>query len=203
MHKDEFMDRMVNNIQLTWKLAWILRIYKTCNLTVWFSKYQLYNKLLDGVTLCRVIPVKLLFTTLYFVGLYSVPNLIVMLFNLLYPIFIVGFDCKGCVIERQCEDSSNWRLKSFRGYLTTKHPAKWLMWLAHVGMWRVRIRWRQLCLASISRVRPSRETPARHSVLLACPVWFTLSVHTLFIPTLPTNVRESFWEKTLAKHLKS
>ena len=45
--------------------------------------------------------VKLLFTTLCFVGLYSVPNLIVILFNLLYPIFIVGFHCKGCVLERE------------------------------------------------------------------------------------------------------
>ena len=45
--------------------------------------------------------VKLLFTTLCFVGLYSVPNLIVMLFNLLYPVFIVEFHCKGCVLERE------------------------------------------------------------------------------------------------------
>ena len=53
--------------------------------------------------------VKLLFTTLCFVGLYSVPNLIVMLFNLLYHVFIVGFHCKGCVLEREreYEDSSN------------------------------------------------------------------------------------------------
>ena len=46
--------------------------------------------------------VKLLFTTLCFVGLYFVPNLIVMLFNLLYPVFIVGFHCEGCVLEREC-----------------------------------------------------------------------------------------------------
>ena len=44
--------------------------------------------------------VKMLFTMCY-VGLYSVPNLIVMLFNLLYPVFIVGFHCKGCVLERE------------------------------------------------------------------------------------------------------
>ena len=36
-----------------------------------------------------------------FVGFNSVQNLIVILFNLLYLIFIVGFDCKGCVIERE------------------------------------------------------------------------------------------------------
>ena len=51
--------------------------------------------------------VKLLFTTLCFVGLYSVSNLIVILFNLLYSICIVGFYCKGHVLERECEDSSN------------------------------------------------------------------------------------------------
>ena len=38
---------------------------------------------------------------MYFVGFYFVTNLIVSLFNLLYPIFIVGFDCKDCVIERE------------------------------------------------------------------------------------------------------
>ena len=29
------------------------------------------------------------------------PNLIVILFNLLYPVFIVRFNCKGRVIERE------------------------------------------------------------------------------------------------------
>ena len=28
-------------------------------------------------------------------------TLIVILFNLLYSVFIVGFNCKGCVIERE------------------------------------------------------------------------------------------------------
>ena len=46
---------------------------------------------------------------MYFVGFYFVPNLIVSLFNLLYPVFIVGFDFKGYVIEREreCEDLNN------------------------------------------------------------------------------------------------
>ena len=43
----------------------------------------------------------MIFKYVFFVGFYSVPNLIVILFNLLYPVFIVGFDCKGCVIERK------------------------------------------------------------------------------------------------------
>ena len=36
-----------------------------------------------------------------FVGFNSVPNFIVILFNLLYPIFILEFNCKSCVIERE------------------------------------------------------------------------------------------------------
>ena len=50
------MDRMVNNIQLTWKLVWMLRTYRTCNLRLRFSKYEFYNKLLGSVTLLRVTP---------------------------------------------------------------------------------------------------------------------------------------------------
>ena len=45
------MDQMVNNIQLTLKLALMLRTYRTYNSTVGFSKYEFYNKLLGSVTL--------------------------------------------------------------------------------------------------------------------------------------------------------
>ena len=38
---------------------------------------------------------------MYLVGFYSVPNLNVILFNLLYLVFIMGFDSKGYVIERE------------------------------------------------------------------------------------------------------
>ena len=38
---------------------------------------------------------------MYFVGFYSVPNLIIILFNLNYPVFVVGIYCKGCVIVRE------------------------------------------------------------------------------------------------------
>ena len=38
---------------------------------------------------------------MYFVSFYSVPNLIVILFNLMYPVFVVGIYCKGCVIVRE------------------------------------------------------------------------------------------------------
>ena len=43
---------MVSNIQLTW----VLRIYRTYNSTVGFSKYEFYYKLLGSVILLKVIP---------------------------------------------------------------------------------------------------------------------------------------------------
>ena len=52
--KDEFKDPMVNYTQLTWKLACMLRTYRTCNPTVGFSKYEFNNKLLVDVTFSRV-----------------------------------------------------------------------------------------------------------------------------------------------------
>ena len=33
------------------------------------------------------------------------PNLIVIMFNLMYLAFYVGFLCKSCMYERECEDS--------------------------------------------------------------------------------------------------
>ena len=36
-----------------------------------------------------------------FVDFNSVPNLIVILFNLIYLVFHVGFICKGCVREKE------------------------------------------------------------------------------------------------------
>ena len=38
---------------------------------------------------------------MYSVGFYSMSNLIVILFNLMYLVFVVGFYCKGCVIVRE------------------------------------------------------------------------------------------------------
>ena len=134
--------------------------------------------------------------------LYSMPNLNVISFNLLYHVFIVRFNCKGCVIERECEDSSYWRQKVFRRCLTTKHPAKWYICLAHDWNAKSQDRCRQLYFASISRVRPSCETPAKYSILPVCTIWYTLFGPTLHMPTLPTIVEEFFWEKTLATNLK-
>ena len=49
------MYRITNNIQLIWKLTKTFKTYKIYNLTVRFSKYEFYNKLLGGVIFLRVI----------------------------------------------------------------------------------------------------------------------------------------------------
>ena len=42
------------------------------------------------------------------------PNFIIIMFNLLYHIFVVGFNCKGvCERERECEDSSKLKTEEF------------------------------------------------------------------------------------------
>ena len=45
---------MVNYTWLAWKLACMLKTYRTCNLIVGFLKYEFNNKLLGGVTIFRV-----------------------------------------------------------------------------------------------------------------------------------------------------
>ena len=45
---------MINYTQLAWKLVCMLRIDRSCNLMVGFSKYAFNNKLLGGVTFFRV-----------------------------------------------------------------------------------------------------------------------------------------------------
>ena len=45
---------MANYIPLEWKLACMLRTYKTYNPTVGFSKYEFNNKVLVGVTFFKV-----------------------------------------------------------------------------------------------------------------------------------------------------
>ena len=103
---------------------------------------------------------------MYFVGFYSVPNFIVIIFNLLYPVFIVGYNCKGCVLEKESVKTQAIEARRvLAGISRLSFPRSEACVLHMTGMQRVSTGWRQLCLASISQVNPSRETPARHSVL--------------------------------------
>ena len=147
--------------------------------------------------------VKLLFTTICFVGLYSVPNLIVIIFNLLYPVFIVGFHYKGCVIERVV-----WRLKHLKieeGFM---------------GIWRLSIpRSISYALHMLECEKSGQmETVVSREYLVgkAFPqdtreAFYSASlsslIHTFCAYIIYTHIThkcdESFREKTLAKQLES
>ena len=104
---------------------------------------------------------------MYFVGFYFMPNLIVILFNLLYPVSVVGIYCKGCVIVRESVKTQAIEAKKvFAGISRLSIPRSEACALHMTRMRRVRLDGD----SCVSRVRPSRETLARHSVLPACPV---------------------------------
>ena len=52
--KDKFMDWMVNNIRLVWKLVCMWKTYNICNLMFGFSKYEFNSKLLSNIILFKV-----------------------------------------------------------------------------------------------------------------------------------------------------
>ena len=140
--------------------------------------------------------VKLLFTTICFVGFYSVPNLIVIIFNLLYPVCIVGFHCKGCVIEKVV-----WRLK----HLKTEED--------FVGISRLSIPRSISCALHMLECEESgqMETAGKAFPLdtreAFCSASLSSLKHTFCAYTIYTHIthkcEESFWEKTLVKHLES
>ena len=75
---------------------------------------------------------------MYSVGFYSVPNLIVILFNLMYPVFVVGIYCKGCVIMRESvKTQANEARRVFAGISLLRIPRKDACALHITGMRRV------------------------------------------------------------------
>ena len=147
--------------------------------------------------------VKFLFTTICFVGFYSVPNLIVIIFNLLYPVCIVWFNCKGYVIERVV-----WRLK----HLKTEEDFASISWLS--------IPWSISCALHVLECEESSQMETavsceylagkaflRDTRKAFCSANLSSLKHTFCSYTIYTHIthkcEESFWEKTLAKHLES
>ena len=123
-----------------------------------------------------------------FVCFYSVPNLIVILLNLLYLYLLWDLIVMGYVLERVCVKTQAIEAKRVLVGISQSEACA----LHMTAMRRVSTGWRQLCLASISQVRPSHETPARHFVSPVCIMKYTLSVPTLYIFILPINDEESF-----------
>ena len=73
-----------------------------------------------------------------FVSFYSMPNLIVILFNFMYPVFVVGIYCKGCVIVRKSVKTQAIEARRvFAGILRLSIPRKEACALHITGMRRV------------------------------------------------------------------
>ena len=88
---------------------------------------------------------------MYYVGFYSVPNLIVILFNLMYTVFVVGIYCKGCVIVRESVKTQGIETRRvFVGISLLSIPRKEARALHMTGMRRVSIDG-DSCVSRVSR----------------------------------------------------
>ena len=77
---------------------------------------------------------------MYSVGFYSMSNLIVILFNLMYPVFVVGIYCKSCMIVRENVKTQAIEVRRvFAGISQLSIPRKDACALHMTGMRRVSI----------------------------------------------------------------
>ena len=125
------------------------------------------------------------------------PNLIVIIFNLLYLVFIVGFHCKGCVIERMV-----WRLKhlkteeGFVGILQGISCALHVLECEESGQMETTV-YREY-LVGKAFLRDTREA--------FCFANLSSLIHTFCAYTIYTHIthkcEESFWEKNPSKNTR-
>ena len=143
------------------------------------------------------------------VGFNFVPNLIVILFNLLYLIFYVGFHCKGCVWESVWRLKTQWRSKVFSQVACEKpsHEVKHVLstWLECEESWQMVTAGFRECLVGKAFPRDTRKTFcfANLSYLI-----HEVSTHTIYTHTIYTHITHIlrgvfFREKTLVITLES
>ena len=85
--------------------------------------------------------------------------MIVILFNLMYPVFVVGIYCKGCVIVRESvKTQAIEAMRVFAGISRLSIPQKDACALHMTGMRRVNTD-RDSCVSRVSR---GKALPARH-----------------------------------------
>ena len=131
------------------------------------------------------------------------PNLIVIMFNLLYPVFYVGFHCKGCVIK-SVKTQGNWRLKKFSRVAREKpsREVEYVLstWLECEKSWQMVTAGFRECLAGKAFPRGICEIFCFANLLyLTHPI----STHTIY--THITHILKGvlFRKKTLAITLES
>ena len=131
-------------------------------------------------------------------------NLIVILFNFMYPVLYVGFLCIGCVCERvktqdKLKIKGDFMSSSREDFLRSE-----AMCSAHDWNAKSHDRWWQLVFASISRVRPSHKNTRK----TFCFAILSYLIHQVSIHTIYTHITHIlrgvfFKEKTLAITLES
>ena len=132
------------------------------------------------------------------------PNLIIILFNLMYPVFYVGLHCKGCVWGRMWRLKTHWSSKKFSWVAREKpsHEVKNLLntWLECEESWQMVTAGFHECLVGKAFPRDTRET--------FCFVNLSYLIHQVFTHTIYTHITHIFRgvlfrEKTLAITLES
>ena len=131
------------------------------------------------------------------------PNLIVILFNFLYPIFYAGFLCKGCVWERLWRLKANWKAKKF-SWVACERPSRKVKhvlntWLECKESWQMVIVGLYECLAGKAPVRYPWNILFCQSIISDTPVLYSHYIY----PYYPHMLRSDFKEKTLAITLES
>ena len=90
------------------------------------------------------------------------PNLIEIVFNLMYPILYVGFVCMGCVWERVWRLKTHWRSKeiSWVAHEKTSRKVKHVLstWLECEESWQMVIAGFHECFVGKAFPRDTRET---------------------------------------------
>ena len=126
------------------------------------------------------------------------PNLIVILFNLLYPVFYVEFHCKGCVWERLWRLKTHWRSKVFSRVACDKpsREVKHVLstWLEYEESWQMVIAGFSKCFAGKAFPRDTRETFCFANLLYLI---HQVSTHTIYTYIIHILRGVLFREKTL------
>ena len=132
------------------------------------------------------------------------PNLITIMFNLMYPVLYVEFHCKGCVWERVWRLKANLRLKEF-SRVAHKKPSREVKhvlstWLECEEWWQMVTASFCECLVGKAFPRDTRET---FYFTILSYLKHLISTHTIY--THITHILRGvlFREKTLAITLES
>ena len=138
------------------------------------------------------------------VGFNSAPNLIVIMFNLMYLVVHVGFHCKSYVWERVWRLKAKWRVKKFT-WVAHEKPSREVKhvlstWLEYKESWQMVTTGFRECLAGKVFQWDTRK--------IFCLANLSYLIHQASTHTIYTHITHILWgvlfrEKTLTITLES